>query len=113
MEPRAKIWVERDGKLVLSDYRVRLIRLIESSGSLADAAKAMGLSYRRAWGKVKEIERNLGLPLLESAAGGPGGGGSRLTPAARRLLEQYEAFRAASSDDLVRNFHESFGDKPA
>ena len=60
MEPRAKVWVEKDGKLVLSDYRVRLLRLIDETGSLADAAKAMGLSYRRAWGKVKEIERNLG-----------------------------------------------------
>ena len=112
MEPRAKIWIERDSRLVLSDYRVRLLRLIDESGSLADAAKAMGLSYRRAWGKVKEIERNLGVPLLESAAGGPGGGGSHLTPEARRLVDRYEAFRTAAEADLTRNFRKSFEDTP-
>lgn len=110
MEPRAKVWIERDGKLVLSDYRVRLLRLIDESGSLAVAAKAMGLSYRRAWGKVKEIEHNLGLALLESAAGGPGGGGSRLTPEARTLIDRYEAFRTAAESDLTRNFRKSFED---
>jgi molybdate transport system regulatory protein len=112
MEPRAKVWVEKDGKLVLSDYRVRLLRLIDETGSLADAAKAMGLSYRRAWGKVKEIERNLGAKLLESAAGGPGGGGSQLTDDARRLVEQYEQFRGSAERDLQDDFRRSFAQKP-
>ncbi|MBI5289015.1 MAG: LysR family transcriptional regulator [Chloroflexi bacterium] len=109
MEPRAKVWLEQDGKLVLSDYRVQLLRLIEESGSLSDAAQAMGLSYRRAWGKVKEIEHNLGVKLLESAAGGPGGGGSRLTPEARRLVEQYDRFRKAAEADLEQDFRQTFG----
>jgi len=108
MEPRAKVWLEQDGKLVLSDYRVQLLRLIEESGSLSDAAQALGLSYRRAWGKVKEIEHNLGVKLLESAAGGPGGGGSRLTPEARRLVEQYDRFRKAAGADLEQDFRKSF-----
>jgi len=109
MEPRVKVWLEQDGKLVLSDYRVRLLRLIDETGSLSDAAQAMGLSYRRAWGKVKEIEHNLGVKLLESAAGGPGGGGSRLTPDARRLVDQYERFRQAAETDLAQDFQRSFG----
>lgn len=108
MEPCAKVWIERDGKLMLSDYRVRLLRLIEESGSLADAAKAMGLSYRRAWGKVKEIERNLGVKLLESAAGGSGGGGSRLTDEARALVERYERFRADTDSALRESFERAF-----
>jgi molybdate transport system regulatory protein len=109
VEPKIKVWFEQDGKLVLSDYRVRLLRLIDETGSLADAAQGMGLSYRRAWGKVKEIEHNLGIKLLESAAGGPGGGGSRLTPEAKRLVEQYDRFRDAADADLARDFQRSFG----
>lgn len=108
MKPNSKIWIEEDGKLVLSGYRVRLLQVIDEAGSLAEAAKLMGLSYRRAWGKVKEIERNLGMPLLESAAGGAGGGGSQLTPDARKLITQYEQFRVAADAALASAFQVSF-----
>jgi molybdate transport system regulatory protein len=109
VEARAKLWVEEDGKLVLSDYRVRLLALIEETGSLAEAAARMQLSYRRAWGKVREIEQNLGTRLVESAAGGAGGGGSRLTPEGRRLVELYQEFRRALDQDLTREFSRLFG----
>src|SRR5205823_7309162 len=112
MQPRAKFWVEKDGKLVLSDYRVRLLELIEQTGSLADAAEEMHLSYRRAWGKVREIEQNLGVKLVESAAGGSGGGGSSLTRDGRRLVELYERFRRSVDSDVLREFERTFGAKP-
>lgn len=108
MEPRSKLWLERDGKIVLSGYRVRLLRLIDETGSLAEAAVQMQLSYRRAWGKLKEIEANLGLRLVESAAGGAGGGGSTLTPEGRRLVERYDAFRAASEQAIAREYARAF-----
>jgi molybdate transport system regulatory protein len=112
MEPHAKLWVEKDGKLVLSDYRVRLLSLIDETGSLAEAAERMQLSYRRAWGKVREIESNLGVKLVESAAGGAGGGGSRLTDDGRRLIEMYERFRSAVEQDLERAFLRAFKREP-
>ena len=108
MEPRIKLWVEQDGKLVLSDYRVRLLEFIEETGSLAEAAHRMQLSYRRAWGKVREIEQNLGVKLVESAAGGAGGGGSRLTAEGRRLVALFERFRQATEQDLSREFARVF-----
>lgn len=108
MQPRAKLWVEQDGKLVLSDYRVRLLSLIDETGSLADAAERMQLSYRRAWGKVREIEQNLGVKLVESAAGGAGGGGSRLTDDGRRLVDLYLRFRECAEQDLAREFARIF-----
>ncbi len=108
MEPRAKFWVEDGGKLVLSAYRVRLLRLIDETGSLADAAAAMQLSYRRAWGKLKEIETNLGVRLVESAAGGAGGGGSRLTADGRRYVDMYDRFHAAAEQAVRAEFRKSF-----
>lgn len=110
MEPRAKLWIEQDGKLVLSDYRVRLLRLIDETGSLSDAAAEMHLSYRRAWGKVREIEQNLGIKLVDSTAGGAGGGGSRLTPEGRRLIDLYDRFRADAERDLSAAFLRIFND---
>ncbi len=108
VEPRSKVWLEKDGKLALSGYRVRLLRLIDETGSLSDAAVAMGLSYRRAWGKLKEIEQNLGVKLVDTAVGGAGGGGSRLTAEGRRMIERFERFRAAAEHDLLRDFAQSF-----
>jgi molybdate transport system regulatory protein len=110
VEPHSKLWIEKDGKLALSDYRVRLLRLVDETGSLADAAAAMQLSYRRAWGKLKEIEQNLGVKLVESAVGGAGGGSSRLTAEGRQFVERYERFRAAVEQDVARDFARTFDD---
>ena len=108
LEPRIKLWVEKDGQLVLSDYRVQLLQYVAETGSLAEAAERLGLSYRRAWGKVREIERNLGLPLVQSEAGGVGGGSSRLTRHGERLVALYGRFRRAMETDLSREFQELF-----
>ena len=51
LEPRIKLWVEKDGSLVLSDYRVQVLRSVAETGSLAQAAQRMVLSYGRAGGR--------------------------------------------------------------
>ena len=108
MEPRGKFWLEHDERLAMSDYRLRLLTAIAETGSLSAAAQRMGLSYRRAWGKVRELERNLGFPLVESVAGGPGGGGSRLTPEGAELVRRYERFIERAHRDVARLYDEVF-----
>lgn len=109
LEPCIKLWVEKDGLLVLSDYRVQLLQHVAETGSLAEAAQRMGLSYRRAWGKIREIEGNLGLKLIESEAGGAGGGSSHLSPEGERLVGLYQRFRRAMEGDLECQFRKLFG----
>jgi len=104
--PRQKLWLEADGKLVMSDYRVRLLELIAESGSLAHAASEMGLSYRRAWGKVKEIEANLGIPLVQSEVGGAGGGHTALSDEGHAFVKAYRRFQENMAVELSRVFHE-------
>ena len=108
LEPRIKLWVEKDGHLVLSDYRVRILELVRETGSLAKAAERLGLSYRRVWGKVREIEQNLGLSLVESEVGGAGGGGSSLTADGKRLVALYERFRRRMEGELGKEFRQLF-----
>ncbi len=103
-EPRQKLWIETDGQLVMSDYRVRLLELVAETGSLADAASALGLSYRRAWGKVKELEANLGRPLVSSEVGGAGGGRTALTPEAEELVVAYRRFQQRLQEDVERAY---------
>jgi molybdate transport system regulatory protein len=112
VEPKVKLWIEERGLLALSDYRVQLLQHVADTGSLARAAERMGLSYRRAWGKIKEIEHNLGVRLVQSEAGGVGGGGTRLTPRGERLLAQYRRFRMAVERDVSRDYREAFGEEP-
>ncbi len=112
MEPRIKLWLECDGRVTLSDYRARLLLLVHETGSLAQAAAAMGLSYRRAWGKVRELEANLGIAVLESDVGGVGGGRSRLTPAGVDLIDRYARFAAAVAEAAGVLYAQHFGAVP-
>jgi molybdate transport system regulatory protein len=112
VEPKVKLWLEKAGLLVLSDYRAQLLQHVADTGSLSQAAECMGLSYRRAWGKIKEIEANLGFRLVQSEVGGVGGGRTRLTPRGECLLGQYKRFRTAVEADVGREFTKAFGHEP-
>jgi len=108
LEPKVKLWIEKDGQLVLGQYRVTLLRHIAETGSLAQAAQRVGWSYRRAWGKIKEIEQNLGAPLVHSTVGGRGGGHTSLTPLAERLVALFDELQSSVERDVIRNFQRSF-----
>ena len=108
IEPKGKLWLEYDQQLAMSDYRLRLLEAIHETGSLAAAAQRMGLSYRRAWGKVRDLENNLHTTLVDSAAGGPGGGGSRLSPEGLELVRRYNQFASQSRRAIAEIFDAVF-----
>ena len=110
MEPRVKLWIEIDGQIVLSDWRVDLLQAIDRTGSLTRAADAMDVPYRTAWHKLKQMEQRLGVRLVASHSGGAGGGGAELTPAARRLVERYGRFAAGLRQEVDRRFEAAFAD---
>ncbi len=109
MDAMLKVWLEEDGQVVLSTGRALLLREIQRLGSITAAAKALGMSYRAAWGKVHECERSLGFRVLEARAGGRGGGGAVLTPQADEFLAKYERFLEESQNCVQDVFHEIFG----
>lgn len=110
LEPRAKFWVERDGLIVMSDWRIRFLEAVGETGSISAAAERLEIPYRRLWAKLKEIEENLGVRLIEAQSGGAGGGGSSLTPAARDLVRRYRSFREGIEADIHERFVSAFGD---
>ena len=86
-----KFWLETDKGYVLGEGTFNLLVKINETGTLTDAAKELGMSYRYAWGLIKEAEKNLKTPLLETHKGGiHGGGGAILTVEAKELLRKYE-----------------------
>lgn len=66
------------------------------------------MTYRKAWGQIKAMEGQLGLPLVEKQTGGPGGGGARLTPEARNLLSKYFRLVQGIEEEVNRRFRGIF-----
>lgn len=108
MEPRSKFWIEKDGELVFSDWRVDLLEAIEETGSLSGAAERLGVHYRRVWGKIKEMEERLGVRLIVTQSGGVGGGGTELTPQAQEYIRKYRKFSSGLKEMVDRRFREAF-----
>jgi molybdate transport system regulatory protein len=109
MKPRFNLWLETEGAVVLSAWRVRLLEAIDASGSIRAAAERLDIPYRRAWEKVHEMEDRSGLSLLETEVGGEGGGGARLTEPAKDLVERFHRFEAGMEDEIRRRYDEAFG----
>ncbi|WP_022665205.1 winged helix-turn-helix domain-containing protein [Desulfospira joergensenii] len=87
---RSKVWIEDpDGKVIFGLGRFRILSAIDKCGSINAAARELKMGYRAIWGKIKATEEGLGRPLLVRNAGGTAGGGSQLTPLARRLLKEF------------------------
>ena len=84
-----RVWVERRGQVVLGDGRADLLEAIGQRRSITAAAKAVGVSYRKAWNVVQEVNEAAGAPLVEAAVGGVQGGGARLTERGRMAVDVY------------------------
>ena len=87
---RAKSWLEKDGAFLVGEGRARLLSLVEETGSISEAAKRMGMSYRHAWGTIKGISESAGERIVQSERGGTGGGRTTLTEKGREILSAYE-----------------------
>lgn len=70
-----------------TDKRIDILRRIEEGGSISEAARRAGVSYKAAWQAIETLGNLAGTPMVEKAVGGSGGGGAVLTPAGRSVLE--------------------------
>ncbi|MHC4122561.1 MAG: winged helix-turn-helix domain-containing protein [Planctomycetota bacterium] len=86
---RSKVWFESAGAHVFGRGLARLLENVNRSGTLQDAAKAAGMSYRYAWNLIRMAENHFGKTLIERQAGGCCGGSSVLSTDGRRMLEVF------------------------
>lgn len=109
MEPKFNLWIEREGVVVLSAWRVALLEAIDAAGSISAAAEQLHIPYRRAWEKVQEIENGLGYRVVKTAVGGAGGGGAHLTEAGHQATAQFRAFAAGFEAEVRQRYEAAFG----
>ena len=97
-----RIWLERDGRFIVSEGRAELLRKVKETGSLSKAAKDMAMSYRHAWGILHRIAQNAGGEVVHSERGGKMGGVTTLTPFGEEILREYEN-KVASLRNQIEN----------
>jgi molybdate transport system regulatory protein len=108
MEPKFNLWIEHNGVVVLSEWRVKLLETIDQTGSISRAAEKMKVTYHRAWEKIHEMEEGLGYKLLDAQVGGAGGGGAELTDRGRDLVKRFRAFEQGLHDEIDDRFEATF-----
>lgn len=109
LQARSNVWLEKDGKVVLSDWRVALLEAIDTTGSISAAAAQQGVHFRVAWRKLQEMEGRLGVKLTERSVGGPRGGGTQLTAEGRVYVRKFRTFTRGLKERLDQQFKETFG----
>jgi molybdate transport system regulatory protein len=100
---RFRIRVTKGDTIAIGPGKIELLEAIITHGSITAAAKALGMSYRRAWLLVDEMNRAFRAPVVEAIKGGPEGGSTRLTATGEDVMRRYRAIEkraavAAKSD---------------
>ena len=88
----AKLWIRVDlgADDRIGPGKIALLRAVKSEQSISAAARAIGMSYRRAWLLIDSLNRSFGAPLVETHIGGRGRGGAQLTALGEAVVEGYD-----------------------
>lgn len=104
LKPRLRVVVGED--IALGPGKIELLALIAETGSIAEAAKRMEMSYMRAWTLVQQMEACFTEPLLDRQRGGAAHGGAALTENGLRVLELYRAMETESLRAMEKSWRE-------
>jgi molybdate transport system regulatory protein len=94
IELHGAVWMTVGGENLGGRGRVALLRAIAEHGSITQAAKAFGMSYKAAWDAVDTMNNVAGAPLVERSTGGRGGGSTRLTERGQQLVHRFAQVEA-------------------
>ena len=85
----------------LGPGKIALLEEIDRTGSISAAGRALGMSYRRAWLLVDDLNKLFGAPVVATQLGGSHGGGASLTELGNDLVARFRALERAA-EPLVR-----------
>jgi molybdate transport system regulatory protein len=83
-----------------------LLDAIQATGSISAAGRKLGMSYRRAWLLVDEMNRCFRAPVVEARLGGTGGGGARVTELGHDALRRYRDIQDQAWTAVRRSIHD-------
>jgi molybdate transport system regulatory protein len=89
----------------LGPGKIRLLEAIRESGSLSQAARELGMSYRRAWLLIESLRQSFREPVTVASTGGKDGGGMQVTEFGRALIKSYRQLERDLAALAARSFH--------
>jgi molybdate transport system regulatory protein len=104
--PRLTLRVDLGGGRALGPGKIRLLEAIANTGSISQAGRDLGMSYRRAWLLVDDMNKCFRDPVIAAQPGGAHGGGAVLTPFGQQLVERYRAIEADAQVAARRHLHD-------
>lgn len=111
---RHNVWLETRGEdIVISAEGLDLLREVSGSESIVKSAQNMKISYRKAWGLLREVEDLLGFKLIEKHRGGASGGKTILTREGKALVSAYDDLNSEidiAMKDIARRFFRRIND---
>ncbi|MER3319104.1 MAG: winged helix-turn-helix domain-containing protein [Allomuricauda sp.] len=108
-ELKIRCWIDIDGKKFFGTGRAQLLMMIEKNGSLSKAAKEMGMSYRKAWAMVEDMNQRGQEPYVELHKGGTKGGGAELTEIGKKVLTTFQKMNDKISETVQQHTDELLG----
>lgn len=103
-DPRLSIRLDLASGARIGPGKIALLEAIGTTGSISAAARHLGMSYRRAWLLVEEVNDALRQPAVTAATGGRHGGGAALTPAGAEVIEHYRAIEGLARSAATEKF---------
>ena len=94
--PELKLQVNLPNGSRLGPGKIKLLEMINQEGSLSRGAAKMGISYRRAWLFMQQVNDAFSLPAIATPEGGHGGGSAKLTKFGQQLIERYRQMEKAA-----------------
>jgi molybdate transport system regulatory protein len=92
-EATIRIRITYGEDIAIGQGKADLLQGILETGSISGGARKLGMSYRKAWLLVDEMNRCFLEPVVVAMKGGPQGGGTRLTPIGREALDRYRVIQ--------------------
>jgi molybdate transport system regulatory protein len=81
----------------LGPGKIRLLEAVRKTGSISQAGRSLGMSYRRAWLLIDDMNRCFREPVVTAQPGGTRGGGAMLTAFGRKLVRSYRAIETEAT----------------
>ena len=91
-----RLRIYRDDTIAIGPGKIAVLEAVAETGSISAAARLLGMSYRRAWMLIDEMNQTLASPAVNTAAGGSRGGGTALTPVGEDIVKRYRAIENAA-----------------
>ena len=104
---KAKFWLTLGPRTLFGDGKADLLEAVDRLGSLRSAAQSMKMSYRYAWGLLRELDAAAGFPFLEHSGTGPRSR-LRLTAGGRKFVDAFRRFRAPLDEQVAGAFRRQF-----